>query len=148
MLLFRWNRKTEKCIALHLQPLFRLDNLLYHLSDTVSNLLHELTTGYLWFKWEGSNWPFVYQRRFFMLLIWKAYVRLYFSSPLDSWDLMQLWPYFCVIFAERPKSCSKSVMKKVLDRGYYAENCTRFCFLRQFDYIWIPKSTLRNFPYY
>ena len=40
--------RTEKCITLHLQPLYRLDNPLYQLPDTVSYLLHELTTGCLW----------------------------------------------------------------------------------------------------
>ena len=30
------NHNTERCITLHLQPLYRLDNLLYHLPDTVS----------------------------------------------------------------------------------------------------------------
>ena len=46
MLLFGWNRKTEKCITLYLQPLYRLDNSLYHFPNRVSYLLHELTTGY------------------------------------------------------------------------------------------------------
>ena len=39
MLLFGWNPKAEKCITLHLQPLYRLDNSPYHLPDTVSYLL-------------------------------------------------------------------------------------------------------------
>ena len=47
MPLLGWNRKTEKCITLHLQPLYRLDNFLYHLPDTVSYLLHELITRYI-----------------------------------------------------------------------------------------------------
>ena len=34
---------------MHLQSLFRLDNSLYQLPDTVSYLLHEFTTAYLWF---------------------------------------------------------------------------------------------------
>ena len=44
MVLFGWNRKTEKCITLHLQPLYRLDNSLYHFPDTVSYLLHDCLT--------------------------------------------------------------------------------------------------------
>ena len=44
-----WNCTTERCITLHLQPLYRLDSPLYQLPDTVSYLLHELTTGCLWF---------------------------------------------------------------------------------------------------
>ena len=49
MHLFGWNRETEKCITLRLQPLYRLDDSLYHLPDTVSFLFYELTKGYLWF---------------------------------------------------------------------------------------------------
>ena len=50
MFSFGWNRKTEtKCITLHSQPLYWLDNWLYHFPDKVSYLLHKLTTGYLWF---------------------------------------------------------------------------------------------------
>ena len=68
MLLFGWNRKTEKCSTLHLPPLYRLDNSLYHFPTTVSSLLHELTTGCLWLSLQDTvnvngftqpfvNWP-------------------------------------------------------------------------------------------